>query len=234
MEKAMDIIRSWDDIGDAFKVLIRNGMYLHGNPPKNWDLSKLYELFKDKPRDIHVLDIGCCGGHTLRFLQRMKFKHLKGIDLYPLKGNKNKILYLRDKMVAIMLFLRDRHSFKIRRGDGTKTLETKKHYDVVTCISVIEHGVPLPQFFQECHRLLKPNGVLFITTDYNYKKIDTGAEDWTIYDEQEVNGIIKLAGDHGFCLDGERITLGENQGITCSSTGLKDEYTFISLCFRRA
>lgn len=39
-------------------------------------------------------------------------------------------------------------------------------FDVLSCISVIEHVVDLRPFFRACHMLLKPGGLLFLTTDY--------------------------------------------------------------------
>lgn len=39
-------------------------------------------------------------------------------------------------------------------------------FDIITCISVIEHIELLPPFFRACYALLKPGGLFFGTTDY--------------------------------------------------------------------
>lgn len=39
-------------------------------------------------------------------------------------------------------------------------------FDILTCISVIEHVKDTRAFFRACHTLLKPGGLLFLTTDY--------------------------------------------------------------------
>lgn len=39
-------------------------------------------------------------------------------------------------------------------------------FDVLTCISVIEHVKDLRPFFRACRMLLKPGGLLILTTDY--------------------------------------------------------------------
>lgn len=39
-------------------------------------------------------------------------------------------------------------------------------FDILTCISVIEHVAELRPFFRAARMLLKPGGLLFLTTDY--------------------------------------------------------------------
>lgn len=232
MKYSVDIIRSWEDIKDAFFLLIREGMYLHANPPKNWDMSKVFILLENSSRNAMILDIGCGGGHTLRLLERMKFKNVFGIDLYPLDSGHETTVYLKDKFMSYFYKIRDGVRYRVLRGDGVETKFKDNCFDVITSISVIEHGVPLDAFFRECNRLLKKGGILFLTTDYSYKKIETNT-DWTIFNEDGVNSIVTIAKDHGFILDGKRKKLGKNEGITISSTGLKEPYTFISLCFKK-
>ena len=43
-------------------------------------------------------------------------------------------------------------------GDLTHTPFPDGYFDAIACLSVIEHGVPLQNYFREMYRLLKPNG----------------------------------------------------------------------------
>src|SRR5207253_2093385 len=54
-----------------------------------------------------------------------------------------------------------------RYGDITGTDYPAGRFDAVTCMSVIEHGVPLGPFLAESARILKPGGLLVISTDYD-------------------------------------------------------------------
>ncbi len=48
------------------------------------------------------------------------------------------------------------------KGDITSTSFSTGSIDAVTCLSVIEHGVPEKPFFKEMSRILKPGGILFV------------------------------------------------------------------------
>jgi len=41
-------------------------------------------------------------------------------------------------------------------------------------MSVVEHGVDLPRFFGECARILRPGGLLVLSTDFWPEPIDLG------------------------------------------------------------
>lgn len=71
--------------------------------------------------------------------------------------------------------------------------EVKKKFDVITCFEVIEHVENLPRFLQDASSLLKPNGMLFISTinrtkksylaaiiaaEYIMKYVPIGTHDW--------------------------------------------------------
>jgi SAM-dependent methyltransferase len=63
---------------------------------------------------------------------------------------------------------------RFEAGDVTRTRFEPDSLDVITCLSVIEHGVPLQAFFREASRILKPGGLLIVSTDYYPSPIDTG------------------------------------------------------------
>jgi ubiquinone/menaquinone biosynthesis C-methylase UbiE len=58
-------------------------------------------------------------------------------------------------------------------GDCTKTDFEDDYFSFISCLSVIEHGVNVEDFLKESSRILRPNGHLFISTDYWQDPIDT-------------------------------------------------------------
>lgn len=75
-------------------------------------------------------------------------------------------------------------------------------FDVITCISVIEHVEELRKFFRACHMLLKPGGLLFLTTDYwDAEGDDTAHFHWMrkrIYNAARLQRLIASVRDLGF------------------------------------
>ncbi len=61
-------------------------------------------------------------------------------------------------------------------GDITDTRFADKFFDAAACLSVIEHGVDLTAFFTEMGRILKPNGLLMLSTDYWETPVDTAGK----------------------------------------------------------
>jgi SAM-dependent methyltransferase len=52
-------------------------------------------------------------------------------------------------------------------ADLTHTSYPDHTFALITCISVIEHGVPAQALVTEVARLLKPGGIFVFTTDYD-------------------------------------------------------------------
>lgn len=103
------------------------------------DLARSWKLawfFADVPREAHILEIGC-GDCRLRDRARAAgYRHYAGLDLRP--------------PADIVGDIRDWR----RLGLPENT------YDVIVAFEVLEH-VPC---LAECHALLRPGGLLFVTT----------------------------------------------------------------------
>jgi ubiquinone/menaquinone biosynthesis C-methylase UbiE len=123
--------------------------------------------------------------------------------------------------------------YRLIKGDITNTNFKNNFFDVAACISVIEHGIDLNQFFKEVYRIMKVNGILFITTDYWEEKIITNNSikpfelDWKIFSKQEIENLINLA-YYGFSL------LNKTNIPKCVDKCVYwncQEYTFINIIF---
>ena len=75
-------------------------------------------------------------------------------------------------------FDRTRSHGKVRfePGDVTAMMYRDGWFDAVTCMSVIEHGVPIDAFFGEAARVLRPGGLLIVSTDYSQRPLDTAGK----------------------------------------------------------
>lgn len=75
-------------------------------------------------------------------------------------------------------------------------------FDILTCISVIEHVKDISPFLRAIRMLLKPGGLLFLTTDYwDAEGEDTAHFHWMrerIYNEDTIKRLLIRARELGF------------------------------------
>lgn len=129
---------------------------LHRAPEKNWDhLAAVYALAGAMPPSARILDAGAeFYSNLLPALCALGYRHLYGMNLaFTEAARRGPIRYLP--------------------GDITRTGFANEFFDAVTCMSVIEHGVPLEAYFREMFRVLRPGGLLITSTDYFPDPIDT-------------------------------------------------------------
>lgn len=126
-----------------------------------------------------------------------------------------------------------------RYGDVTATGMPDGHLDAITCMSVIEHGVPLAAFLRESARILRPGGILVISTDYDYEPPDTRGKvaygvPVHIFGPAQIRALISDAAAVGLDLVGE-LTDDDlrHPERPCHWERVDLDYTFILLTFRR-
>jgi SAM-dependent methyltransferase len=158
--------------------------------PKTWDsLGALHEVLTRTSPDARVLDAGAeTYSRILPWLYLYGYRELTGINL---------------------VFERTRHLGPIayEPGDLTSTRFPPGHFDAVTCLSVIEHGVDLECYFREMARVIKPGGVLVTSTDYFDEPTATDGRrafgvPVQVFDRQDITGAFAVAERHGFELSG--------------------------------
>lgn len=126
-----------------------------------------------------------------------------------------------------------------RYGDVTATALPNGYLDAITCMSVIEHGVPLQPFLTESARVLRCGGVLVISTDYDQEPPDTTGKaaygvPVHIFGPAEIRALVADAAEAGLDLVGELTDeVLAHPERPCHWARVNLDYTFILLTFRR-
>lgn len=216
---ATDVLRTVAASDRAVAECRRLGLALHRDRPKNWDaLGAVSTVLNELGTDARVIDAGAA-----RYSPVLPWLRLYGVR--ELVGNN-------------LEFTRVTHHGPVRfePGDITATHYDDGSFDAVTCMSVIEHGVPLEAFAAESARILRPGGLLIVSTDYDQDPPDTTGKTAyggpvRIFGPDDIRGFVKTAAAHGLSLVGELRLEHPERPVHWKRTGL--DYTFIRLTFRR-
>ncbi len=142
LEKFNQLAHRWWDPTSEFKPL-------HEINPLRLDYIERLAGLKDKT----VLDVGC-GGGILSESMAVRGAKVTGIDLgeKPLK-------------VARLHLLETGNQVEYRKIPVEELArEQPQHYDVVTCMEMLEHVPDPASIVQSCTRLVKPGGWVFFST----------------------------------------------------------------------
>lgn len=212
-------LRNREEWQMATRVARELHLPLHRAEEKNWDhLAAVQAIAAAFPRSAKILDAGAeFYSNVLPGLFVYGFRHLYAMNLSfadPLR--RGPIRYLP--------------------GDITRTGFPDCFFDAATCMSVIEHGVPLEAYFREMHRLLRPGGLLITSTDYYPAPIDTrdkyahGAP-IRIFCKEEMERVFAQAKECGFEQTGEVDLDATGRPIRWEIYDL--DYTFLIFTLRK-
>jgi SAM-dependent methyltransferase len=226
----INVLQNWQEVGCATLALQRERLPIHSTAQKNWDHYLLHKLINSQDRRIQVIDLGCGEAHTLKFLYSLGFKNIDGIDFRISWKVRAAQLIRAWRQKALNL------PFHLYPGDITKTPFRNDSYDLAVCVSTIEHGVDIKAFLREASRILKPGGLLFLTTDYWEEEVQaTNSANafglpWKVFSQDEIKLLIRLAQGCG-------LVLSQDTTIpACSDKTVfwqDSNYTFISLVFKK-
>ncbi|MGA7459961.1 MAG: methyltransferase domain-containing protein [Candidatus Korobacteraceae bacterium] len=203
----------------AFEIAKRLHVPLHRGPEKNWDhLAAVNTILTNTNRSARILDAGAeIYSNVLPALFLYGYRELYGINLsFTAPTRRGPIRYIP--------------------GDLTRTPFPGENFDAITCLSVIEHGVPLPDYFREMYRLLRPDGLLITSTDYYPTRIDTRGKvahgtPIKIFSKPEIQAALDLARSVGFQTTGDVDLECDEKPIRWEPFGL--EYTFVLFTLRK-
>jgi SAM-dependent methyltransferase len=203
----------------AVRELRHLGLPLHRDLPKNWDtLAALNAILARADRSASILDAGTALYSTmLPILWRYGYERLTGINLEFRKPVR-------------------RGPASFLPGDLTATSFENEAFDVITCLSVIEHGVDLTAYFKEASRLLRPGGILFTSTDFYQEPIDTrGMTAYGtpvhIFTPDEITAALETAAGLGLEPTGALDLRCAEQPVTWKRLGL--QYSFVAFTLQK-
>lgn len=214
-----DVLRSRAEWERAVAECRRLRLPPHHDRPKNWDaLGAVATILSRLGTGAAVLDAG-----SARYSSVLPWLRLYGLT--DLVGNN--LEFGADVRRDGVLF---------RYGDVTDTDFPDGRFDAVTCMSVIEHGVPLEPFLAESARIVRSGGLLVLSTDYDQDPPDTTGKSAYgapvhIFSPVEIKEFVAVAERHGLRLLGELALEHAERPVHWKRVGI--DYTFIRLAFVR-
>jgi 2-polyprenyl-3-methyl-5-hydroxy-6-metoxy-1,4-benzoquinol methylase len=209
----------------ATAVVEAAGLPSHHDPQKNWDTFKcVAHILAEGDLEAPILDAGA-GVRVVaqRWLHQLGYRELYGCDLKP--------TVVKPAYASL--------GFKMSAQELTGTNYASDFFQAVTCISVIEHGVPLAGFAREMARIIRPGGLLLVSTDYWSEPIDCSgiypygedAPEMKILTPADIRGFVEACADAGLELCEPLQLQTSDKAIRWERTDR--DYTFIFLAFRK-
>lgn len=134
-------------------------------------LDQIAKLLKKPPTEIHLLDVGCSSGAFLEAAVKLGF-HAEGVE--PAK-----------EAAATA----QAAGLKVCHGLMHEAAYKDGQFDAITLFEVIEHLKEPADLLRECHRILRPGGILLIGTG--------NAASWTFAAEGARWEYLSIAGHGG-------------------------------------
>jgi len=213
------VLDSEEQINRAVLEMDQLGLIKHQDRPKNWDtLLAISHIVNVYPKKARVFD---AGGEIYS-------------NIAP-----NLFLYGYSKIFVgnlVFKYKRMLGGMKYMPCDITQTKFPAGYFDVITCISVIEHGVDSEAYFREMSRILKPGGELLTSTDYYHLPIETnGLEAYgtkvKIFNEQDIAEMLLIAKKYSLVPISELQLKSSQKPVNWERFNLK--FTFLLFTLRK-
>ena len=189
-----------------------------GDELKSWDVLKTVNFIEENvPRTAPILDMGAFASEILPILHEDRYSNLTGIDLNP---NIKKMPHA--------------NVVRFEVADFMHTQFEDASFQVISAISVIEHGFKSEPLLAEISRLLRPGGYFIASFDYWPDKVDTSGVsffgmDWTIFSGQDVHKFLDEAKSYNLTPCGEIDLTATDKPVKCA----EKEYTFAWLALQK-
>lgn len=234
------VLTSQDDVREAQSEARRAGLCAVPETSKHWDNMIAVEAIREAgiAPDEPIVDLGCRSGIMLTWLHQLGYRQLYGCDLRsPFPPLKAAFRRRQWQTVAAGLQTYVAHRSRFQRSAVEHTTFPAGAFAAITCMSVIEHGVDIEAFFEEVARLLRPDGLLVLSTDYwpegldlgELKRFDQAHGNDRVFDRKEALELCRIGERRGLTLLGDP-HLDVDEPVI-ESEGFR--YTFITLAFRR-
>jgi len=192
------------------KLKLKPGMAI-GDKVKSWDVFLSLDFLDSHiSNNAPILDIGCYASELIVALHKSGYSNLTGADL--------------NQKLSEMPY---QNTIRYVTADFMHTGFNDTSFQVITSISVIEHGFNGQRLLKEVSRLLKLGGYFIASFDYWKEKIDTSGLqyfglDWKIFSEEEIKSFVADAASYGLFPVGEMIYDVKDKPIACGGK----QYTF--------
>jgi SAM-dependent methyltransferase len=125
------------------------------------------------PENSKVLEIGCGEGYGAAYLANNR----PTLNIVAIDVDKGSISHAEDKY--------SQENCIYRHYDGHKIPYQESTFDAAICFQVIEHIDDDQKFVSEIYRILKPNGILIMTTPNKIYRLKPGQKPWNLYHIRE-------------------------------------------------
>lgn len=215
------VLQTIDERNAAIRQAKQLGLPVVNDLPKNWDSLAALDciLANTKPKG-KILDAGAeLYSMILPWLFLFGYRDLEGINL----------VFDKNKPVR-------RGPITYKYGDITRTSYNSNTFDAITCLSVIEHGVAVRDYFREMSRILKPGGMLITSTDYWQMPVDTRGQKVYgvpvhVFTKDEITSFLDIARSFDLILTGPLTLSCSDKVVHWDMVDL--DYTFIVFTLRK-
>ena len=195
IERFSRIAGEWWDPAGKFAPLhrlnpVRIG-YIRDRAAAHWKRDPLSGL---PLHGLVLLDIGCGGGLLSEPMARLGAR-VTGVDAAA-------------RNIAVAALHAEKQGLEIdyRQGTAEALAEAGARFDIVLALEIVEHVADVPLFLKSCGRLVKPGGLLFLSTlnrtakawalaiaggEYILRWLPRGTHDWKKFlkPSEVVNGL---------------------------------------------